>query len=61
VCGVRRFLALLRAIFGKTLDERRARRNRLFDYFAQLNRIVAKDRPQAPEIEDLRIYAAASS
>lgn len=61
VRGVRRVRALLRAQRSKTLDERRARRDGFFDDFAQLNRIVAKNRPQPLDIEDVWVYAAASS
>ena len=52
---------LLRARRRKTLDQRRGRRYGFFDDFAQLGRIVAKNGPQPLDIEDLRVYAAASS
>lgn len=52
---------LLRARRRKTLDQRRARRYGFFDDFAELSRIVAENRSQPLDIEDLRVYAAASS
>ena len=61
VCRMRDLGAFLRARRSETLDELGARRHGFFDDFAQLSRIVAENRPQPLDIEDLRVYAAASS